>query len=279
MDRYRQMAVEGEKRLTFLVTLLLEDQAHKWLARNCNNRPQGSATIDRYAHYMVTGQWRLNGEPFILTADEKLLNGQHRLLAFLKACGLLPGLAIPVCLVIGVDEDAFKTMDQGKQRSGADTLSVLGKKHGLILSGALKWLHTYETDSLLAKGIRLSNPELVRLLNDFPEMQASVEYVHSKFRKGIHPPSMFAFLHYICTQKHPDLAEFFEQVLTGANVSSDSPAYVLNRKLEAMKGIGRSQAITLQMLVFIIKAWNATVNGQIIKVLKWAKEEPLPTIL
>jgi hypothetical protein len=59
--------------------------AAKWLELNDHNRGVVTARVDQYAADMRRGEWRVNGEAIKISADGKILDGQHRLLAVLEA--------------------------------------------------------------------------------------------------------------------------------------------------------------------------------------------------
>lgn len=258
-----------------VVTLVTPKMAEEWLEKNANNRPLANAAVNRYVHYIKTGQWRVNGEPLILDPDENLLNGQHRCNAIVKA-----EMAIPMVVIIGIDRDAFLTLDQGKIRSAADTLSVIGEEKARALASALSWLNRYETNTIDYRGPRLSNVEIVQLLNEFPRIKESMAYVLPRIQKGIHAPGPWTFLHYICTSRHPEHEAFFDQVLKGADLKQDSPAHRLTRKLTVMaKQPGKTQAQMVQVIALTIKAFNATVKRRNIGQLHWTPEEDFPTVV
>src|SRR5687767_46533 len=98
---------------TFHVT---PDDARVLLERNAGpdgrNRAPSPSAIDRYAREMREGRWRLSGEGLIITKTGKLRNGQHRLLACIKA-----GVPFETFIVFGVDDSVFPVLDRGAVRT------------------------------------------------------------------------------------------------------------------------------------------------------------------
>lgn len=93
---------------------------------NQSNRPQRPKDIKKYTNWMDTGQWNWNTpDPICISPPDakgvkKLLNGQHRLTAFLDS--QLEAAWFPI--IEDIDESVFDTMDQGISRSASDFLNA-----------------------------------------------------------------------------------------------------------------------------------------------------------
>jgi hypothetical protein len=60
--------------------------AQEWLKGNCKNRPLNEAKVAFFAEKMRCGQWQLKGGfPVKRLENGRLLNGQHRLNAVIRA--------------------------------------------------------------------------------------------------------------------------------------------------------------------------------------------------
>ncbi len=108
------------------------------LQNNPNNRPIYVSNMLDLRQTMLTGKWRFNGEPIILSKTGLILNGQHTLIALLLAeHERLEGtnkdhwqevwpnpITIEKLIVAGVSEDdaVVNTMDTCKSRSLADVI-------------------------------------------------------------------------------------------------------------------------------------------------------------
>ena len=89
--------------------------ARDWLKLNKENRALRPNYIQKLAESMKRGEWTLTHQP-IAMGDGRLLDGQHRLLAFLESG--LPKLQMSVA--IGVPAQTFDVIDVGINRSHAD---------------------------------------------------------------------------------------------------------------------------------------------------------------
>lgn len=253
------------------------EQARGWVeASEQRNRPIGWRTVERYQRYMTEGQWRVNGEPLIFSIESVLLDGQHRLHAVIKS-----GLTIPMLAIEGISPEEFKTINQGRIRTGADTLATMNQEHAKMLSSALVWMHHYESETIRFRYVqdRLNNQEIARLLDDFPGMAESVAWVGSKCKRNIHSPALFAFLHHVCSRMHPLEAEdFFLAVFAGTMIVPGSPIHKLTDKLTDGIGKPKTTESLTATAACVIKAFNATLEGKTIRSLRWTSAEEFPTV-
>ena len=91
--------------------------ANTLLELNTNNRAISKKVVDRYAKDIIDGRWHKDKDAISISEDGVLKNGQHRLLAVIKA-----NKPITVLFAIGVDN--HNEMDRGKQRSIADNVGL-----------------------------------------------------------------------------------------------------------------------------------------------------------
>jgi hypothetical protein len=109
------------------------------LKYNENNRPQKPKKIAEYENYMMAGEWMLTGDTIKFSNAKLLRDGQNRL----KACERA-GVPFRTHIVFGIDDEAFDRLNQGKNRNGADVLSIAGYQYVAALSGAVRWTHLIE---------------------------------------------------------------------------------------------------------------------------------------
>lgn len=87
------------------VEIITPGFAKQLLELNPTNRPLSDHTVQRYARDMRGGRWQPNGQGIILTADGKLLDGQHRLAAIISS-GETIGVIILAVPTSGTAEDS-----------------------------------------------------------------------------------------------------------------------------------------------------------------------------
>lgn len=93
------------------------------LSRSENFRRVREDSVRRYAADMIAGRWKNNGETLKFSHDGKLLDGQHRLLASIRAQaqGLPP---IEFTVLRNVALSAVETLDAGRSRTAADWIRL-----------------------------------------------------------------------------------------------------------------------------------------------------------
>jgi hypothetical protein len=85
------------------------------LARNASNRVVKQAKVRELTRALRAGQWKSNGDTICFDRAGRLIDGQHRLLAFLAA-EVFPLVRV----VTGLAEDAYTTIDRGTPKSITD---------------------------------------------------------------------------------------------------------------------------------------------------------------
>ena len=255
------------------------EMAEDFLMRNSRNRPVLQARVDQYAADMRAGEWQVNGEAIKIAADGTVLDGQHRLFAILEA-----DATVKLLVITGLPLEAQETMDQGRSRSFGDVLKLRGEGNYFVLASATRLVAAYERDGLpfyVRRG--LSVPEQSRTLDRNPGIRESCAFVTSRRRPWI-PVSAVSGLHYLFSIADTAGADdFVDRLATGANLSVDSPIYVLRERLIREHDTHDERTMSEKVkLALIIKAWNAYQDGETIQRLGFtpggAKPDRFPAI-
>ncbi len=132
------------------------EMAEAFLARNIdNNRCVNKHYVYTWADEMKAGRWRLNGDAIRFSKSGKLIDGQHRLHAVIKA-----GVAVPFLIVEGVEDAAIMTIDCGKARIMSDTMKMYGINNytnkAAIIRFVTRCLKGYTSNNLSAVAMRLT---------------------------------------------------------------------------------------------------------------------------
>lgn len=217
----------------------------------------------------------LNGESVIVSDRGRLLDGQHRALAVVNT-----GIGIWTVLVEGIPDEYFATIDSGKSRSYANVLQISGESHSTHLSSTVQRLAEYLRDP---KSVGLSTPishadlNLVRQMEpDLGESCAALKHNRTM------PPSRGAWLYHLAKKVDAQVTQhFFDRLSDGQMLAADSPIYRLRERLvnERRGGEEKRKVIKLrEAMALLIKAWNAYVRGQSLRLLKWDEREQFPVL-
>lgn len=106
--------------MRFEVETITPQKAAEYLKKNRVNRNIRRHTVDKYAEDMRNGAWELNGESICFSENGELKDGQHRLMAIIKA-----GVPIKSAVCRGV-KNTTSIYDIGNGRSVLDTMTYEG---------------------------------------------------------------------------------------------------------------------------------------------------------
>ena len=216
------------------VQIITPELAEKYLEKNYNNYRHASSTaVNAYAEDMKNGNWELNGESIKFSENGSLIDGQHRLMAVVKA-----GVRIPMLVVTGI-KDGTILCDVGKGR----TLSQIAIANKLPFSasnpsvlGAVSLLFTLAGGTVAPKSLILE--QVKTNTNLWGESYRVTTVGHSSKRiakKANIILAAFVLLRNGVSSR--DLETFFHVVNTGFPVGDleCSPAIVLRNYLLSTK--------------------------------------------
>ena len=82
------------------VETITPEQAAAYLSNNAKHRPIKDKKVLEYMGEMQNGNWKLNGKTLTFDRNGRLLNGQHRLSACVKA-----GVPLTILVIRGLDPE------------------------------------------------------------------------------------------------------------------------------------------------------------------------------
>lgn len=98
-------------------------QAEEWLYKNADfQRKLRDSIVDKYARDMINGQWKLTHQGIAFDTKGRLIDGQHRLAAVVKA-----GVPVKMLVVRDSPSEAYDHLDLGYGRTAVDVLKAQGE--------------------------------------------------------------------------------------------------------------------------------------------------------
>lgn len=94
-------------------------QAAEFLKMNCSNRAVRPSWVRRLTDIIQRGEWMLTHQGIAITADNKLLDGQHRLKAIVAS-----GQTVQMNVSFDCEPQSYMVVDGGVKRTTADHLAV-----------------------------------------------------------------------------------------------------------------------------------------------------------
>jgi hypothetical protein len=251
-------------------------RAERILEQNDGNRSIASAVVDKYARDIKAGAWVLNGQTIKIGQTGRLLDGQHRCAAAIKA-----GRAFDAIVVEGLDESVFDTFDLGARRSLGEILQDRNEINTSTLAAVLRQAWLFENGFMQYRTISPTVAELLDFLQHHSEIRESVRLAHKV--RDIVAPAIACALHFFFAQVHKSKAdEFVARLGDGVNLGEFSPIRRLRERLNKDRGSRKREMSDAEKAAIIIKAWNALRLGQHLRALKWQnagpKKEEFPLI-
>lgn len=247
-------------------------EADEMLKRNDRNRRTKWRQIDKYARDMADGKWVLNGETIVVADSGRLLNGQHRLLAIIKA-----EATIQVIVVRGVPEAAFATMDQGSKRTVGDVLTIRGEENANTLGATAVNIWRWEQfpDDRLKSSAVPTQAEIADLIETHSFLREAVKFTARHRVTGLSGTRAATLFFLFAQVDTADAGDFFLSLETGANISERSPILKL-RELLINNYTGKRKLDQGELFAVAIKAWNLYRRNREVPAtgLRWRSQGP-----
>lgn len=250
-------------RITRELIDLTPKMAADLLASNTMNRTLNQSRVKRIKASIDSGEWRLNGQPIIVSDNGVLLDGQHRCAAVEMA-----GVAVKTLIVYGISEEAFATIDCGKSRTASDVLSSKRIANPKRVASVLRliWQNTLGVLGSSDAQHQPTNFDIEELADE------SVEDVQEAIRvcaKGKHTTSAPVFFMYWLTMKENKkmATPFWEAVHTGVGLTKGSPALKLRDTLFYNLN-SKAKHRPFDILEFCVRAWVCYLAGHEVQILR-----------
>lgn len=249
--------------ITSEIVEVAPETAEAWLAKNLRNRPVKKGHVDFLARQMPAA-WEFNGDPIRFDTNGNLIDGQHRLMAVIKA-----GVPISFVVLRGLPPESIHTIDANRApRTAGDSLGLLGI-HNAVVTAAIARLSI-----LYLKGqmhnIRVSNGEVVSLVHVHPRIASVASEVIGT--KLIAPGVLGCVMFLATADGRNDITalNFIQRVSDGVMLDTGDPRLALRQAVEnANRNSKRGAALSRQwMFAAVTMAWNAYLENRSLKIIK-----------
>lgn len=219
------------------------DKALRYLAANTHNRRVVQAHVDGITRDIMQGRWMLNAQPICFSRTDRLLNGQHRLMAVVAADGVIQA---PV--VRGVADAAQSTYDIQARRLpefGAG-LESFGDK--ALLAAMANLLITHEMPGRGRARSKATASDLHAVVKAHPGLVEQRGYARKMVDFG--RASVIGYGAYVILREDPERGVAFLKALeTGAGLPEGHPILALRLALQRLRRAKASQEEQLQALL------------------------------
>jgi hypothetical protein len=211
-----------------VVTITPAD-AQQLLVNNTGNRPIRKDHVANLARDMVQGNWVMDGSAIRFDTTGRLLDGQHRLTACIKASKPFSTL-----LVTGIVPEAGVIMDTGAKRTAGDMLNMIGGYRGLGNNAAsvVRILIGYAIGDVA--GAKMTSAEVYQVIQKHPGIIQSI----AAMGKSPIERSLVASLHYVMVSDGHDGAAEAWRTTWGEGIPAykGDPSHILRERFLRERG-------------------------------------------
>lgn len=252
------------------IQIITPEYAKQLLETNTDNRRIRRTRVLFYINEMKSGNWMLTPEGITISKTGKLMNGQHRLTALVEA-----GVSLPFMVFTGVDQEVFKVLDSGMNRTAADIFDISGVKNASVVPAiitaynnikqckSIEGIHKYD---------KASNSKLLEQYYDnkdfWDKITQKSKNFYNNFQKILQPAIIGSLYAIFCEINTEDADNFFDMLCMGNNLKRGGTIHLLRNKLIEDKVSQRKMNKTIKAAL-IIKSWNSYRSGKELKCLKF----------
>lgn len=249
---------------------------------NTKNRYMRPGVVQKYAHSIKTGQWKLTPEVVAVGSDGVLLNGQHRLAAVIET-----NMPVQIAMATNCDPEIFSVLDTGVARAAADVLHMKGASSSTSMAAGLKsYLFFQQYPDKMWTGAGVISPthsEIGALFDERQDDAAFASSVASSTHAACRQANKSALIAFalLCLDAGHDqesISEFCRMLGTAIGLTDRSPILRLRQALTNGVLANRRPLNQIQ-LACLIKAFNYWNEGVALKLFKVPSIPPMPTVL
>jgi hypothetical protein len=254
---FRERLARGEREPFSEKIELTPELATLILESNPDNRKLSAFKVENYARDIASGLWAFNGEGLIFSRNGQLNDGQHRCHAVIKA-----GKSLVTMAVFGVDRETRNTVDQGKNRTVGDYLSMGHVKDAsaCAATAGLLWQFSKFGHVRYNSAYRPTPSELQEFFEaNRSSIEESVSAITSKSSLLFGGRSFLAFCHVQIKNAagYERATAFFSTLMTGENLHVRDPIYLARDRFLRFRRRPLEEKVEV-----VFRAWNMHVTGR-----------------
>ncbi len=237
----------GRGTIRFGIETIDPPMAARYMEHNTGNRRLSDAHVEAIARDIAQDRWMFNAQPICFSAAGRLLNGQHRLRAVIRA-----GRAIEVPVVRGLEEAAYATYDFHPRRHAelGDPLDSFGDQALARAMANLLWRR--ESKALSTRNAKATAAEIQAIVAANPRLLLLRGFARKMGQFG--RASVIGYAAYVMERDNPTLAARFLKALeTGADQGPGHPILALRGTLQALRARKATQD---EQLAALLAGWE-----------------------
>lgn len=247
---------------------------------NTKNRKANRYHVNALARNMLNGTWRYNGDPIRFDSNGTLIDGQHRLLAIVKA-----EKTIMFNVIRGLDPECIKAIDvESKPRTLADLLKMDGIANYIAVAAVVKRFFALEKGLVIVASHNAGSSSVSRDIKALSTIEQQLDFYYAnqvvvdeavKYAMSLHRQNHLLtisdiggfFVHLYLTKHHSDdeIRGFFDALVFTSTMSAINS---LRNKLIIDKGAVKKMSGSFKQAL-IAKVWNYYIKGKDVKILAY----------
>jgi hypothetical protein len=255
------------------------DLARAMLVFNTGNRNLNERHVKTLADDMANGRWIQNGETIKFDESGKLLDGQKRLHAVIKA-----DVRMTFLVVRGLKTSAQATIDIGQIRTVGNQLKIMGLNscNETAAVGLALWRYQNHPDKVWGtSNTRPSKPEQVDFVQENLDLlEPAVVLAHEAYQTNRIRTSSYGPVAVLAlgTGYEKEFADFHNGFVSGAGLSQGDSRLALRSRVLNFAGV-HNYWEQQQLFALTIKAFNSYLRQAEVKKLVFSKANlPMPII-
>lgn len=257
------------------------EKAKEWLTVNNNNRKPSEERITSLAKQIAEDKYILCPDAIAFDINNRLINGQHRLFACVKA-----NKAIQSIVLINAPVDTFMITDTGMKKSGKHALDTLGYVKTSALSAAARIVANMIANGGPYEGWQTTRNvppnEVVAAVEAYPDLGTYVaegERLTNSHDKLNTTGTVLAVSLWYAAQHgcQEGLLAFLTKAANQIGLEEQSPALALRRRLANQTG-GRTWMNNRDNMAWCLKAFILHREGKKCQTLVWKDSESFPSL-
>ena len=235
--------------------IVTPEMAKRWLGNNPVNRTVKHHHVLNISRDIIANRWQINGATICICEDGTLLDGQHRLLAIVKA-----NLSIRTHVIQELPREGRDSIDSGVRRTAGDRLTMAGEIYGKEQSSIANFLISLAHEK--ARSITASQQEILYVTENH-NLVPSCGLSKSAFPKI---GTILGGLHYIACYNnyHQKADEFISVFKTGIPTYEGDAAHFAREYLISQE-IKQTTVRTEFKRRFVVHCFNKFMNGVPVK--------------
>lgn len=231
------------------------------------NRPQISTAVPQLLNDILGANWQFNHQGIAFDADGRLIDGQHRLEAIIRADKVAPGIQVPLMITWNLLPVSNEKIDLARRRNPATFLAMDGKASAGRLATILKLIWLFETADFDAApstahwGQAIDLKTLRETAAEHPLAEDGT--LIGGQLQSILTASAVGAAWTICRERYPEdmNMEFVAGIKSGANLPEFDPRLALLNWSRNRKEIGKRAVPFVHMAIYF-KAFSMFRKGE-----------------